>query len=331
LRKNKIMKKVLGIGNALVDILIRIDDDKILEELELPRGSMQLVDANRSARVLEATRQFEKTLASGGSAANTIAGIAELGIPTSFIGKINKDEMGGVFKNDLEKSNINPLLLYSETPSGTAATLISKDSERTFATHLGAAVELSAEDLTDEFFAGHDYFYIEGYLVQNHAMLEKAVSLAKKHNQKIFLDLASYNVVEENIDFLKYIVKNYVDVVFANEEEAKAFTGKTPEEAIHELASYCEIAIVKIGKKGSMIKSGEAFHKVGIIDVTSVDTTGAGDQYAAGFMYGYSKDYDLKTCGKIASIMSGKVIEHYGARILPTQWSEIKEQIAALS
>ncbi len=325
------MKKVLGIGNALVDVLIQIDNDTILEELELPRGSMQLVDADRSARVIKACEQFEKSLASGGSAANTIAGLAGLGIQSSFIGKINDDEMGNVFKSDLEKINIKPQLKYSDTPSGTAATLISKDSERTFATYLGAAVELTAEDLTDKMFFGHDYFYIEGYLVQNHSMLEKAISLAKKHNQKVFLDLASYNVVEENIDFLKEIVKNYVDVIFANEEEAKAFTGKSPEEAIHELASLCEIAIVKIGKNGSLIKSGEKLHTIGIIEATSVDTTGAGDQYAAGFIFGLSHGLDLEKCGKIASIMSGKVIEHYGARILPNQWKEVERMIALVS
>lgn len=325
------MKKVLGIGNALVDILIQIDNDNILEELELPRGSMQLVDAERSARVLKATEQFEKSLASGGSAANTIAGIAGLGMKSSFIGKINDDKMGRFFKNDLEKLNIKPQLKYSDTPSGIAATLISKDSERTFATHLGAAVELSTQDIYDKLFIGHDYFYIEGYLVQNHSMLEKALKLAKKYKLKIFLDLASYNVVEDNIEFLKSIVEEYVDVVFANEEEAKAFTGKSPEEAIHDLASLCEIAIVKIGKNGSMIKSGDEFHTIGIIDVTSVDTTGAGDQYAAGFIFGLSHGLNLEKCGKIASIMSGKVIEHYGARILPKQWQEVEKMIAAVS
>lgn len=325
------MKKVLGIGNALVDILIQIDNDNILEELELPRGSMQLVDADRSARVLKATEQFEKSLASGGSAANTIAGIAGLGMKSSFIGKIKDDEMGRVFKSDLEKLNIKPQLKYSETPSGTAATLISKDSERTFATHLGAAVELTSQDIYDKLFIGYDYFYIEGYLVQNHSMLEKALELAKKYKLKIFLDLASYNVVEDNIEFLKNIVEKYVDVVFANEEEAKAFTGKSPEEAIHDLASLCEIAIVKIGKNGSMIKSGNEFHSIGIIDVKSVDTTGAGDQYAAGFIFGLSHGLNLEKCGKIASIMSGKVIEHYGARILPKQWQEVEKMIAAVS
>jgi sugar/nucleoside kinase (ribokinase family) len=321
------MKKVLGIGNALVDIIIQIKDDKILEELELPKGSMQLVDNVRSAKALDTTQHLDRTLASGGSAANTIAGIAELGIQSSFIGRIKDDEMGEVFKNDLLKSEIQPFLMYSETPSGTAATFISPDFERTFATHLGAAVELLPDDLKDELFEGHDYFYIEGYLVQNHQLIEKAVSMAKKHNQKVFLDLASYNVVEENIDFLKHIVKNYVDVIFANEEEAKAFTGKEPEEALQEIATLCNIAIVKIGKKGSLIKSGNNIYNIGIIDVNAKDTTGAGDQYAAGFMYGLSNNYDLEKCGKIGSIMSGTVIESYGARIKPEVWPKVKKMI----
>lgn len=325
------MKNVLGIGNALVDILIRIDNDNILEQLNLPRGSMQLVDAEQSANVLKATEHYKKSYASGGSAANTIAGLAGLKIPCSYIGKIKDDDIGKVFIKDLKDLHIKPVLKYSDTPSGTAATLISPDSERTFATHLGAAVELSAEDLTKEMFEDHDYFYIEGYLVQNHEMLEKAMQLAQENGLKIFLDLASYNVVEANIDFLKHITKNYVDVIFANEEEAKSFTGKEPEEALDVLSSLCEIAVVKIGKEGSLIKSGNDYHKVGIIPAKRVDTTGAGDQYAAGFIYGLCHNYDLEKCGKIATVMSGKVIDHYGARILTEQWEEINKLISEIS
>jgi sugar/nucleoside kinase (ribokinase family) len=321
------MKKVLGIGNALVDIIIQLKDDKILTELELPKGSMQLVDNFRSVKVLNAIQHFDKTLASGGSAANTIAGIAALGIQSSFIGRIKNDKMGEVFKNDLLKNNIQAFLMYSDTPSGTAATFISHDFERTFATYLGASIELFSNDLKDEHFKGHDYFYIEGYLVQNHELIEKAVSMAKKHNQKIFLDLASYNVVEENIDFLKYIVKNYVDVLFANEEEAKAFTRKEPQEALNDLGKLCEIAIVKIGEKGSMIKSGGLITNIGTIETTVKDTNGAGDQYAAGFIYGLSNNYDLERCGKIGSIMSGTVIENYGARIKSEFWPKVKKMI----
>ncbi len=319
------MKKVLGIGNALVDIMMKINDDQLLNDLDLPKGSMQLVDKNRSDKVLTATENMERELKSGGSAANTITGLAELGMSTSFIAKISDDEMGDVFKNDLIHSNIQPKLQYSTTGTGTAITLISKDSERTFATHLGASIELSAADLNNDLFEGAELFYIEGYLVQNHELLEKAVSLAKKNNQKIFLDLASYNVVEENIDFLKHILKNYVDVVFANEEEAKAISGKEPREAIIELAKSCEIAIVKIGKKGSLILTNNELTEVGIIEVNSVDTTGAGDLYAAGFIYGFAHDADMEICGKLGSLLSGNVIENVGAKIKSDKWPKLIE------
>lgn len=321
---------ILGIGNALVDILIRIDDDIILDKLELPRASMQLISFGRSEEILSATKHFKKSFASGGSAANTITGVAGLGLNTSFIGKVGKDKMGRLFKNDLEKLNINPVLFYSDTYTGTAATLISRDSERTLATYLGAAIELSVGDLTPELFSKHDFCYVEGYLVQDHSLLERIMDLAKKNHLKILFDLASYNVVEENVDFLKYIVKNYVDIVFANEQEAEVFTGKSAILAIDELALFCEIAVVKLGKSGSMIKSGIEFHKIGVIDVKSVDTTGAGDQYAAGFIYGLSQGYNLKKCGEIAATMSGKVVEHYGARLLSKQWKEMKEMITRL-
>ena len=317
------MKKILGIGNALVDIMIRIDDDRILTDLELPKGSMQLVDQERSAKVLSATNHLTREIKSGGSAANTITGLAELGLSTSFIAKITEDQMGEVFKNDLIRSNIKPKLQYSKTGTGTAVTLISKDSERTFATHLGASIELSANDLTDDLFQGSDLFYIEGYLVQNHELLEKAVGLAKKNNQKIFLDLASYNVVEQNIDFLKHILENYVDVVFANEEEAKAISGKEPQVAIVELAKYCEIAIVKIGSKGSLILTNNQLTEVGIIKANSVDTTGAGDLYAAGFIYGFAHQASMETCGKLGSLLSGRVIENVGAKINSAHWPEL--------
>lgn len=314
------MNKVLGIGNALVDIMIKIDDDQLLIDLDLPKGSMQLVDNARSESVLAATNHLEYELKSGGSAANTITGLAELGLSTSFIAKISDDQMGNVFKNDLIHSNINPKLQYSKTGTGTAVTLISKDSERTFATHLGASIELSADDLTKDLFEEANLFYIEGYLVQNHQLLEKAVSLAKNNNHKIFLDLASYNVVEENIDFLKFILKDYVDVVFANEDEAKALTGKNPKEAIVELNKYCEIAVVKIGSKGSLILNNGQLTEIGIINANNIDTTGAGDLYAAGFIFGYTHHASMEVCGQLGSLLSGKVIENIGAKIKPETW-----------
>ena len=316
------MTKIIGLGNALVDIIVFIDDDALLEKLELPRGSMQLVDIEKSGKIRKACEHLNSSFASGGSAANTIYGLAKLGVDTSFIGKIGKDDYGEIFKDDLIKSNINPILLISDTHSGRAVALISPDKERTFATHLGAAIELTAEELLPGHFKNHNFFHIEGYIVQNNELLEKAVKLAKENGLEISLDLASYNVVEDNLDFLRYIVKDYVDIVFANEEEARSFTGKEPDEALDELASICKIAVVKTGKNGSMVKSGENKYYIDAIEATVVDTNGAGDIYAAGFLYGLSKGLTLDKCGKAGSILAGKIIEITGARLDEESWQK---------
>ncbi len=321
------MTKILGMGNALVDIMTKLDHDEILDKFSLPKGSMQLVDIDKSDKLLSESKHLEKQLTSGGSAANTIHGLAKLGIETAFMGKVGKDEFGEFFHTDLKNSKINPVLFFSKSHSGRVVALISKDSERTFATHLGAAIELSADDLKSELFNGYNYFHIEGFLVQNHELLHKSVQLAKDNNLMVSLDLASYNVVEDNLEFLKTILIKYVDIVFANEDEARAFTGKEPEEALEILSELCEIAIVKTGSNGSLIKKGNEKHKIDVIKVESFDTTGAGDLYASGFLFGLSKNYPLKKCGKIGTILAGKVIEILGAKMDDKKWEEAKAMI----
>jgi len=324
------MAKFIGLGNALVDIIVFLDDDALLEELLLPRGSMQLVDFERSGLIRNACEHLPHSFASGGSAANTMHAIARLGAETSFIGKIGKDDYGRIFREDLEKHNINPILFISNTHSGRAVALISPDTERTFATHLGAAIELSAEELNHEHFNEHDIFHIEGYCVQDHELMIRAVKLAKNNGMKISLDMASYNVVEENLDFLKELIHEYVDIVFANEDEAKAFTGKAPEEALNVIATMCEIAVVKIGKEGSLIKRGEEEYRIPAIKADVVDTNGAGDIYAAGFLYGLSQEWPLDKCAMAGGILAGKIIEITGARLSEKGWEKALDLIAKL-
>ena len=321
------MAKILGMGNALVDMLIQIDGDDFLTKNNLPKGSMQLVDWETSKNVLSMSEGFERSQASGGSAANTIHGLAKLGVETGFIGKVGRDEIGEFFKQDLFEAGVNPELAESDTKSGLAVALVSPDSERTFATFLGAAVEIAAEDLTKEMFQGYDYFHIEGYLVQNYALIERAVQLAKENNLKVSLDLASFNVVEDNLEFLQRIVKDYVDIVFANEEEAKSFTGLEPEEALHKIAEIAEYAIVKIGSKGSMVKHQGKVYTAGVIDAKSIDTTGAGDLFASGFLFGLHKGVDLDEAARIGSITAGNVIEVIGAKMDADRWKRIYDMI----
>lgn len=321
------MKKILGMGNALVDILIKLENDNVLAAYDLPKGSMQLVDRLKSERILAGTEDLDKTIASGGSAANTIHGLAALGVDTGFLGTIGKDHWGELFEQDIRNNNIEPKLIYSNTESGRAIALVSKDSERTFATFLGAAVELSADNIDEKIFRGYDYFHIEGYLVQNKDLIRKAVTLAKQLGLKVSLDLASYNVVEDNLDMLRELVKNNVNILFANEEEAKAFTGKNPGEAILDIAKDVEIVIIKLGKNGSIIKKGNEYTEVGVIKADSIDTTGAGDLYASGFLYGLINGMNLKRSGEIGALLSGRVIEIIGPKPDKYMWDEIRELI----
>ncbi len=324
------MSKILGIGNALVDVLTSLEDDSLLDELQLPKGSMQLVDSEKSKLIQDSSIHLKKNKASGGSAANTIHGIAKLGAPASFIGTVGKDETGDFFYNDMVNNNITPFLIKSESPSGISNAMISRDGERTFGTFLGAAIELSADGLLDEQFEGHDIVHVEGYLVQNHELLESILTKAKKFGLKVSIDLASYNVVEDNLEFLRKMVDSYVDIVFANEEEAKAFTGSNPEEALDIIANMCDIAIVKVGGEGSMIKQGDNVVVVGVDKIEPLDTTGAGDLYAAGFLYGYLNGFNFEKSGKIGSLLASNVIQTIGAKIPEDSWQKIHSEVDKL-
>jgi sugar/nucleoside kinase (ribokinase family) len=321
------LSSVLGVGNALIDIITLLAEDSVLEEFGLPRGSMTLVDIELSQKIYNATFQNNKQITTGGSAANTIRSLASLGGNCGYFGKTGDDELGRVFKSEFDIKGISTHIKLSRKETGRVMGLISPDSERTMATYLGAAADLFPSDFYPGLFNDYQYLYVEGYLVQNHELIKTAFELAKDGGLTTAIDMASYNVVEANLDFLKELILKSVDIVFANEEEAAALTGKSPEDALDEIAGMCEIAVVKIGKQGSFIKRGSEKIKVNGIKANAIDTTGAGDSYAAGFLYGLTKGYSLEKCGKIASLVAGKVVEVLGANLPDSSWEEIKKQI----
>lgn len=317
------MKLIVGIGNALVDVMTLIDNDNILEKFSLPKGSMQLVDGEKSTLIKSETMNFKRNPTSGGSAANTIHGLAMLGVKTGFIGSVGRDDNGDFFENDMKMAGVKTFLTRRNSVTGTAVALISPDSERTFATHLGAAVELGSDDLHPEDFRDFDILYMEGYLIFNKTLVERACIIAKKNKMKIALDLASYNVVEAKLADFREIIEKYVDIVFANEEEAKSFTGFEPARALNILSGLCDIAVIKVGKEGSMIQRGREIIKIGTIVAECIDTTGAGDLYASGFLYGYANGLSLEKCGLFGSVLAGHVIEIVGARMDEQRWERI--------
>lgn len=326
------MKRIIGIGNALVDALVTLPNDDLLYTFGLPKGSMTLIGDEKQQRIQECFASFDVQRATGGSAGNTMLALANLGVKPGFIGAVGDDATGDFFADNCMKCGITPYLKKLPVQSGVAYTFISPDGERTFATYLGAAAAMRPEDLTAKMFDGYDYLYVEGYLVQNHALILRAVELAREMGLKVCLDLASYNIVAADHEFFTRIVTEYVDIVFANEEEARAFSTADPATALEHLHSLCEVAVVKLGAKGSsvMCRGERAFApamEVGKV----VDTTAAGDFYAAGVMYGLMNGYALTQCAEMGALLSGHVIQTVGTRLSDEVWSKIKSDISRIA
>lgn len=319
------MKKVIGIGNALTDMLVNLRSDEVLEKFDLPRGSMSLVNSEQQKEISKSVSGLPYTLSLGGSADNTIRAMARLGCKVGFIGKVGRDSTGDFFESALDNLGIQPFIMRGEERSGKCVSLVSPDGERTLVTHLGAAVEMKAEDLKPEIFDGYDCLYVEGYLVQDHNLIRGAIRMAKDLGLKVAIDLASFNVVEENLDFLREVISEYVDIVFANEDEARAFSGEEePVNALQYISTMCDLVIVKIGMRGALIKQGNEVSHVGIMAAAKrVDTTGAGDFYAAGFMAGMCEGLSLRQCGTIGAITAGKVIEIVGTTPTEEAWDDV--------
>ena len=323
------MKRIIGIGNALTDMLISLSGDEVLSQYQLDKGSMSLVDNQFQPAILKAVAGLPHSLSLGGSAGNTIRTMARLGTEVGFIGKVGEDSTGDFYIQALRNVGVEPFILRSEHSSGKCLSLISADGERTLVTHLGAAADLQAEDIDAAVFDDYDALYIEGYLVQDHDLIRTTMARAKQHGLKVAIDLASFNVVRENREFLHDLVERYVDIIFANEEEAYEFSGRRDAmEALLYIGKMCELTVVKTGIRGALIKRGDEIVEVGIMAAAKrVDTTGAGDFYAAGFLTALCEGLSLRQCGTIGAITAGKVIEIVGTTLSEEAWNEIETLI----
>ena len=320
------MKKILGIGNALVDILVHIDNDDILDRLGLQKGGMEMIDAQRKREILEVISRMPQTMATGGSTSNTIHGLARLGATAGYIGKVGNDELGRLFRQECERFGVIPHLIESNEDTGVAITFISPNAERTFATYLGAAATMQLDQVDSKILENYDLIHIEGYLIFNHDLILDVCRKAKACGLQISMDMASYNLIESNLDFVKMLLHDYVDIIFANEEEAKAFTGVEQVEALHKLSEDCPVAIVKVGKDGSYIKMDGEVTAIAPVDATRIDTTGAGDIYASGFLYGLVNNYGALKSGNLASYLSARLIEYVGAKLPDEEWQKLKKE-----
>lgn len=323
------IKRILGIGNALTDMLVSLSNDDVLTKYQLAKGSMSLVDSQMQTDVLASVAGCPYSLSLGGSAGNTIRAMARLGTEVGFVGKVGNDTTGDFYTQALRNVNVAPYILRSEQPSGKCLSLVSPDGERTFVTHLGAALDLQAQEIDPAIFNDYDCLYVEGYLVQDHNLIRNTMAKAKEYGLKIAIDLASFNVVRENRAFLHDLVEQYVDIIFANEEEAHEFSNLNDAiESLHYIGKMCELTIIKTGIKGAIIKRGNEIVEVGIMAAAKrVDTTGAGDFYAAGFLSALCEGMSLRQCGTIGAITAGKVIEVVGTTLGEEAWRDIEHLI----
>ncbi|MCM1109325.1 MAG: adenosine kinase [Clostridium sp.] len=324
------MAKIIGIGNALVDVLAGTTEDR-LAELGLERGSMQLIDEGRYTELATGLTAGQFTRATGGSAANTILVLSALGAQAGYIGKVGRDDYGRFFADTFRSKGVELHLTECGLHTGVASTFVSDDAERAFATYLGAAATLEPCDVIDDCLCGYDCLYVEGYLVQNHELIERAMRVMHEKGGKVALDMASYNVVKADRDFFARLLTRYVDIVLANEEEALAFTGKAPEEALTDLGALCGTAVVKLGARGAMACRGGERVTVACGPVERVvDTTAAGDFFAGGFLYGLMNGCGLEQCVRAGNLMGGKAVGVMGTSLSEEEWNEIRLNVCRI-
>jgi sugar/nucleoside kinase (ribokinase family) len=309
---------VVGIGNALVDVLSH-EDEEFLPANALVKASMALIDTDRAESLYAVMGSGIE--ASGGSAANTIAGIASFGGTAAYIGRVRDDQLGTVFGHDLRAAGV---LFRSPSaadgpPTGRCLIVVTPDAERTMSTYLGSSELLGPEYVDPELIAAAQVTYLEGYLFDRAPAQEaywKASQTAHDAGRRVSLSLSDTFCVERHRNEWRQLVADQVDVLFANEEEAKAlYEVDTFEEAFVAARADVEVAVVTCGANGSVIARGGEVVQVPAHPVEKVvDTTGAGDLYAAGFLYGFTRDRSLEDCGRLGSVAASAVIGHTGAR-----------------
>jgi len=322
---------VYGVGNAIMDLQVQCDDS-FLQANQIEKGIMTLTEPERQKVLLAALSDHSVNYCSGGSAANTIVGIADMGGTTAYASKTGNDTFGKQYLNELQELNVDNQVAASEGDTGTCVVLITPDAQRTMLTHLGVSVSLSASDIHAEAISKAKYVYVEGYLFAGEstkAAALKVIELAKQQGVKVALTISDPFLINICRDDFQALIEGSVDLLFCNHDEATALTGESdPINAAHAIHKHCENVALTLGKKGSIIMhAGEAFPVEGV-EVEAIDTTGAGDMYAAGVLYGITHGLTWQQAGHLGSHAAAKIVAQLGAR-LPEPLTQ--EEITALT
>lgn len=318
---------VVSICNALVDVLVKVDDTEFAS-LNIAKGVMHLVDAPRQSEVLEKFRDHKTTTELGGSSMNAIRTLAALGAKTSFVGAIGEDEFGQLIASRMEQLGINPQLGKRQEATGTCLVLITPDGERTMNTNLGASRLLTPDMVPTDVVKQAQVFHFCGYQWDTDDQIktiQEAIKVAKSAGVKVSFDVADPFVIQRHKEAFLDLIAQDADIVFANKEEAKMLFGCDPEQAARKVAETGALAVIKQGGDGAIIAKGSEVVRVPVVPTTVVDTTAAGDMFAAGFLYGFTRGKDLATCGKAAATVASDVISRVGATVAPEALEAVKK------
>lgn len=320
---------VVGLGNTLMDFLVRVDD---ITPYGLVKGESKLVSKQEASIILERIKGLGLETSPGGSVANTIKALSILGANVAVCGVIGNDQQGRDYAEAMKGHGVFTYLGVDSELTGNCIAFITPDSERSFCFHLGAAAKFSKEHVPEEMIAKSKILHLEAYQLEEPKSREAvihAINLAKRYNTLISIDLSDSRVVRDQKELLWSLIKNSADIVFANEEEAAEITGLDAPEAGRELIKYLEMVVIKFGKLGSKI-----YHAKGDVleikpfQASAIDTTGAGDSYAAGFLYGICNSWDLGKAGQLGSLFASKVIEQIGTGMNGINGKSLKELIS---
>ena len=322
------MCDVVGIGNALLDIVIEVDNTT-LRELHLTKGKMHLIDKEMSGRIRSRLEKKPITMVPGGCAANTIAGLASIGGSSALFGRVGADPFGETYERETRAAGVTTILARETLAmTGHAIALITPDGERTFATHLGAANHFSKADVSEQRIADAEILHLEGYQLGDERLRETmlhAATLAHKHKTRVSIDVGDAAFITHHHAVFLSFIKEHADIVFMNEHEAHALTGKEEDESLAEIRKHCSLAVLKLGERGSKIY-GAAPLTIPVTRTIVVNTNGAGDMYAAGILFGLVQKMSLEHAGRIASFAAARVVASPGARLERS----IKDEIANL-
>lgn len=304
---------IVGVGNAMMDLLVQVDDQHVAD-LGLEKGNTYFVDAETALKRLEEFEVDGLTAIPGGAAANALKTAAVLGADTAFFGVVGNDLHGTQYAAKMREHGVETHLVAVDDVTGHALTFITPDAERTFSDHLGAILQFRPEHLDPKVIAAAKVLHLEAYQLEGDtkAVVEAAIATAKEYGVKVSLDLTDPLLVKRHLDTFKTLVTNDIDILFANEAEAEAFTGEASETALKVMAEMVDLAVLKIGEDGSMISHEGQVTNVAAITVEAVDTTGAGDVYAGAFLHALTEGKSLRECGELGSKLAAKIIQHVG-------------------